>query len=103
MPKTLILLPRAEADAYDQARYLAEHSPEAAARFGVDLRVAFDKLLRFPNLGRPWLTRNPELKGLRRLNLSASPISLFYLPTDKTIEIVRVLHHSRQLPAELEP
>ncbi len=30
------------------------------------------------------------------------PDSIFYKPTEKTIQVVRVLHHSRDLPPLLE-
>ena len=102
MPGKLIQRPQTEADAYAQVRYLAQHSPEAAVRFAADLRAAFEQLTPLPKLGRPWPTRNPELKGLRRIGLSNFPPSVFYRPTPEAIEIVRVLHHSRDLPPGLQ-
>jgi plasmid stabilization system protein ParE len=100
--RKLIQRPQAEADAYAQVRYLAQHSPEAAARFAADLRLTFERLTRFTQLGRAWPTREPELKGLRRVRLLNFPLSIFYRPTPEAIEIVRVLHHSRDLPPELQ-
>ncbi len=102
MPDTLILLPGAEADIYEQGLYLIERSPEAAARFVTELRAAFERLLRFPRIGRPWPTRNPELRGLRRLTMTTFPLSIFYRAGQGTVEIVRVLHHRRDLPPDLQ-
>jgi hypothetical protein len=44
---------------------------------GHDVAHAFTRLRRFPNLGRPWPTRNPTLAGLRRLPLKRFPLSVF--------------------------
>jgi plasmid stabilization system protein ParE len=80
-----------------------EHGSAALAeRFLADLGTAFEQLDRFPGFGRAWLTRSPELKGLRRVRLLNFPLSIFYRPTPEAIEIVRVLHHSRDLPSELQ-
>ena len=45
---------------------------------------------------------NPELQGLRRLQMTTFPVSIFYLDTEPHVEIVRVLHGSRDLPALLD-
>jgi plasmid stabilization system protein ParE len=102
VPDTLLLLPSAEADVIDQSLYLAEHSREAAERFVIELRAAFDRLLRFPYLGRLWPTHHPELRGLRRMTMTGFPVSIFYRPGAQAIEIVRILHHSRDLPPEFK-
>jgi toxin ParE1/3/4 len=102
VPDAIIFLAAAEADLFDQVRYLAEQSPEVAPRLVIDLRDATEQLLRFPYLGRPWPTRDPALTGLRRLTMSSFPLSIFYRQTADGIEILRVLHHPRDLPPELQ-
>jgi plasmid stabilization system protein ParE len=39
---------------------------------------------------------------LRRLPLKRFPLSVFYRPTRTAIEIIRVLHHARDIPPLLE-
>lgn len=60
------------------------------------------RLCSFPTLGTAWPTARRELVGLRRRLISHFPYSIFYLPTEEAIEIVRVLHNKRDLPAVLE-
>ena len=102
MPDKLIILPAAEADLNEQVSYLDKASSELALRFLDDLRGLLAELLRFPRLGRLWATRNPELRGVRRLTMTRFGLSVFYRPGEDNIEIIRVLHHSRALPAELK-
>ena len=103
MPKALVIRPQAQADVDEQAAYYqATDSISTATRFLEDVRHVFERLVHFPRLGRPWPTTNPELTGLRRWPLPHLPYSIFYLPTATTIEIVRVLHNSRDLPPLLE-
>lgn len=103
MPKYLVIRPRAQADMDEEALYYQTgDDPAAAARFLEDLEHAFERVVRFPQIGKPWPTPNRELTGLRRLLLSRFPYSVFYLPTETTLEIVRVLHNSRDLPPLLE-
>lgn len=88
-------------DAYEQVRYLAQHSLETATRFTTYLRAAFERLVQFPHLGRAWPTHNPNLTDLRRLMMTNFPVSIFYRARPETLEIIRVLHNSRDLPSEL--
>jgi plasmid stabilization system protein ParE len=79
-----------------------EGGSNVARRFLDDVAHTFTRLHRFPNLGRPWPTRNPAIAGLRRLPLQHFPLSVFYRPTRTAIEIIRVLHHARDLPPLLD-
>jgi toxin ParE1/3/4 len=103
VPKELNITPRAQAEVDEEAaHYQATDSLETATRFLDELCQVFERLVAFPHLGTPWPTTRPELLGLRRRLLPHFPYSVFYLPTEHTIEIVRVLHNSRDLPARLE-
>ena len=75
---------------------------ETANRFLDDFDHIIERLQRSPELGPSWPTSNPELHGLRRVIFRNFPYSVFYRPTDTILEIVRVLHHSRDIPALLE-
>ena len=103
MPNALVIRPRAQTDVDAEAAYY--HTTDSlltATRFLEDLRHVFERLVQFPHLGTFWPTGNRELIGLRRRPLPHFPYSVFYLPTEGAVEIVRVLHNSRDLPALLE-
>jgi toxin ParE1/3/4 len=103
VPKVLVISPRAQVDVDEEAAYYqATDSLATAARFLDDLRHVFERLVEFPHLGTPWPTQNRQLTGLRRRLLPHFPYSVFYLPSKQAIEIVRVLHNNRDLPASLE-
>ena len=103
MPRALVIRPQAQADVDEHAAYYqANENLLAATRFLEDTRHVFERLIRFPHIGTPWPTTNPELDGLRRRALPHFPYSVFYLPTSTTIEVVRVLHHRQDFPPLLE-
>jgi toxin ParE1/3/4 len=100
----VVLRPLAEGDAVEQIGYLAaEAGREVALRFAVRLENAFEQIARHPLIGRPWPTRHAGLLGIRRMILTDFPISIFYRPTPGTIDVLRVLHHRRDLPPDLDP
>lgn len=99
----LVISPRAQTDVDEEAAYYQTTAGlDTATRFLEDLRHTFERLLEFPHLGTPWPTTRRELLGLRRRVLSQFPYSVFSLPSEQAVEIVRVLHNSRDLPAALE-
>lgn len=46
--------------------------------------------------------KDPALEGLRRLPLKRFPLSVYYRSTRSAIEVIRVLHHARDIPPLLE-
>jgi toxin ParE1/3/4 len=103
VPKVLVISPRAQADVDEEAAYYqTTDSLATATRFLDDLRHVFERLVEFPHLGTPWKTPNRQLVGLWRRLLPNFPYSVFYLSTEEAIEIVRILHNSRDLPVSLE-
>jgi plasmid stabilization system protein ParE len=93
----------AKRDVDREVEYLREHAGnETANQFLDEFEHLMKRVIRFPHIGRPWPTRNPELEGLRRLVFRNLPYSLFYRSTETVFEVVRVLHHSRDIPALLE-
>jgi toxin ParE1/3/4 len=101
--RKLVRRPVARRDLTEAVRYLREEGgSELSHRFLDELEATLVRLCSFPALGTAWPTTNPELIGLRRRLLPHFPYSIFYLPTETSIEIVRVLHNSRDLPALLE-
>ncbi|MFN8628659.1 MAG: type II toxin-antitoxin system RelE/ParE family toxin [Candidatus Binatia bacterium] len=74
---------------------------EAARRFLAALRHAFERLRSMPETGHTWETERRELQGLRVWPIDDFPLSVFYFPHPDAIEVIRVLHHSRDIKAIL--
>ena len=86
-----------------QAHYLAGAASRAVAiRFLNDFDAVLVRLREFPRIGMLWSSDNPALQGLRRLQLRTFSVSIFHLDTEPHVEIVLVLHGSRDLPALLD-
>jgi len=101
--RKLVRRPVARRDLAEAVVYFKEEGGSSLShRFLDELEATFSRLCSFPYIGVPWPTTNPELAGLRRRPLPHFPYSVFYLPTETTIEVVRVLHNSRDLPPFLE-
>ncbi|GAB4159135.1 MAG: type II toxin-antitoxin system RelE/ParE family toxin [Cyanobacteria bacterium J069] len=87
---------QAEQDLEDIWVYIAERNPVAA-----DLLLAkiFDRLpmlAQFPEMGR---ARDELLPSLR--SFPVKPYIVFYRSTEKGLEIVRILHQSRDIESAL--
>lgn len=91
MPR-VILGRRAGADLREILLYIREHDPRAARRLLDQFNARLDLLGRFPEMG----AARPDLrKGLR-----SSPVGnylVFYQPTKKAVDVVRILHGARNL------
>lgn len=73
-------------------RHVASNNPEAAERLMRSFKETFEKLLRFPNLGR----ERPELAiGIR--SFPTGKYIVLYQPADEVLEIVRVRHGATKL------
>jgi plasmid stabilization system protein ParE len=78
-------------------------SVSAGARFLDDFDAAIDRLLQFPELAQVWQTNRPDnLSTVRRFVMRDFHVSIFYRPTESTLEVLRVLHHSRDVLPLLE-
>jgi toxin ParE1/3/4 len=95
MPR-LILAPAARQDLQEIRRFIAKDDPEAARRVVSRLRNIAHMLAGAPALGR----NRPELSTPVR-SFVADRYVLFYRPLQRGvgIEIVRVLHGSRDIDA----
>ena len=91
----------ARADLLEHFVYTAEkYSVELAERFFAATEEAFDRLLDHPELGVRRHYRNARLSDLRMWPIPGfSKYLIFYLPTDDGIQIVRILHGSRNVAA----
>lgn len=95
--------PKADADLEDQAYYLAvEASPEVGHRFLVAAHETFALLATQPQMGWHSRLKHPALESLRVFRVSGfERMLVLYRPRQDGIEIVRVLHGSRNLQALL--
>jgi toxin ParE1/3/4 len=94
---SLALRPRALTDLAEIWAYIAEDSPDRAEAFVGLLDSKFQALSRRPGLGR----RRPELNSDIR-SFVVGRYVVFYLPLSRGIEVVRVLHGSRDIESIFE-
>lgn len=98
----VVVLPRAKQDGREIDNYLAIRNPAAADRFAENLQATIDLQASLPTPGTPWLTENPALANLRWTRVSGFTNYLVFLRISGTVmEVVRILHASRDLEAVL--
>jgi plasmid stabilization system protein ParE len=82
-------------DLQDLAEYIAAENSEAAQRLLAALETAFDQLAAFPRTGHP----RPDLAGSRPvLFWPVGAYLVIYRPDLQPIEIIAVVHGSRDIP-----
>ena len=99
MKKFITRTPQSEEDAYATYRYIAIDSVDAAEAYFDALFDTFDVLLKHPKMGVVVEEAKGELHGLRLIPVSSKfrKHLIFYLPKEKSIHIVRILHSSRDV------
>jgi toxin ParE1/3/4 len=81
--------------------YRAEAGPETALAFVDSLETAIDHLSRHPFTGSLRFAFELEIPQLRSWCLQRFPYLVFYVAGDDLIDIWRVLHAHRDVPAHL--
>lgn len=81
--------------------YLSEQAEQAALGFIDALEQAYDYIGRNPATGSPRYAHELDLPGLRGWPLKRYPHIVFYLERDDHIDVWRVLHGARDIPAWL--
>jgi toxin ParE1/3/4 len=96
--------PRAEQDLNDIEEELARrYSPEIATKFIQAANEAWDLLENMPEVGAPRRYRNRKLHGLRMWPMRGfEKYLVFYRALKYSIDVVRVLHASRDIRRILE-
>ena len=89
---TLRVSAAAEADLEDAVLYIAADNPDAAQRWLAEMWRRFEQLTAFPGTG---VARYEVRPGLRLLPAGRYLI-LYSSADDGTVEIIRVLHSTRQ-------
>jgi toxin ParE1/3/4 len=92
---------RARQDLISHYEFIARDNPNAAERFLDSVERELKVLLKFPGLGAVRSFSNPRLAGMRmRVVPGFRKYLIFYRPNEVGIELVRVLHGARDLPAQ---
>jgi toxin ParE1/3/4 len=103
--KTKRIIPREQAnrDVEDAiAYYLAQHAEQAALGFVDALEQAYQRISRHPSAGSPRYAHELGLPGLCCWRLLRYPFLVFYVERDDHIDIWRVLHEQRDIPAWMQ-
>ena len=92
----------AKQDLREQAEYIRQDSPRSALRFLEAAEKAFHDLAMQPGLGIPEVCDSPHLAELRCWPIRGFEKHLiFYFPKPDGIEVIRVLHGSRDIQSIL--
>jgi toxin ParE1/3/4 len=88
---------RALENVIEEARYIAEHDPNAADRMLERLGSAVHTLAQYPASGRPG-----RVTGTRELVITGTPPYIIpYRVRGQRVELLRVFHSSRKWPCQL--
>lgn len=98
--KDVVARARAEQDVNDALDfYLSEASQQVALGFIEALERAYRLIGEQPNAGSSRYAHELDLPGLRSWPLRDYPYVVFYVPRADYIDVWRVLHAARDLPA----
>jgi toxin ParE1/3/4 len=101
MTKRVVQRRLAEQDIVDQAVHIHRDNPASARRFLEAVDHALAMLLDMPEIGAP--RHHGGIEGLRMWRVRSFERHLiFYRPVADGIEVIRVLHASRDLAALLD-
>ena len=98
------VIPRAKARAdIDLAveHYADEAGPDVASNFIDALEQAYTFIEETPAAGSPRWSHELNLPGLRTIGLKGFPWLVFYLEFETHVDVWRVLHAKRDMPAWL--
>lgn len=100
--KPLDVTPRAQCDIDEVvAQHVDEAGPDLASRFLNTLFEAFDLLSRNPGLGSLRYATALNLPGARCWPLRPWPHLVFYVEREGSVDVFRILHGARDIPATL--
>jgi toxin ParE1/3/4 len=82
--------------------YLSDGGTEVALAFTDALERAMLHIFRHPASGSPRYAHELNLPGLRHWQLKGFPYLIFYMEMDARIEVWRILHGQRDIPASIQ-
>jgi toxin ParE1/3/4 len=101
--KTIIPRELANQDIDDAiAYYLSEDAGTAALSFIAELEKAFGHISRHPGTGSTRYAHELDLPGLRFWPLTRFPYLVFYFEQSECIDVWRLLHGKRDIPAWMQ-
>jgi toxin ParE1/3/4 len=93
----------ARADIKGIAETIGKDRPRSARRFFFAAEKLMKRVLDFPELGGLYESNEEDFEGLRVLSIKGfKTYLLFYRVHDDSVEVVRVLHGARDIPAILK-
>lgn len=102
-PHGLRLRELAFTDIEDATRWYAVHAgATVAAAFATSVEQALQSILVHPEAGSPRWSTLLQLDGLRCRRLQRFPYLLFYRNMSSGIEVWRLLHAARDIPASID-
>ena len=81
--------------------YIAQDAHQAAHAFIDEVERALDHVCRHPEAGSPRYAQELGLPGLRHWPVTGYPCLVFYQDRGERIDVWRVLHGERDIPAWL--
>ncbi|MBS3958379.1 MAG: type II toxin-antitoxin system RelE/ParE family toxin [Xanthomonadaceae bacterium] len=99
------VIPREQAnrDVDDAVAYYLNEATEAVALGFIDsLEQAYTHIARHPATGSPHYAHELNLPGLRSWSLAHYPYLVFYVERPDHIDVWRVLHGQRDIPAWMQ-
>ena len=100
--RLVIIRQPAEAEIDQIAQFLAQSSLNVALRFYDAIDETTKLLAWMPRLGKQRIARDPALAELRSWSVKGfGDYLIFYLPRRSGIEVLHVVHGSRDLPRHL--
>ncbi len=84
------------------AHYLGEGAPDAALGFVDALQAAYTHIARQPGSGSPRYASELNVPGLRFWPLRRYPHLVFYVEQADHIDVWRILHGARDIPAWMQ-
>lgn len=99
--KSLVRHERADLDVEEAVDYYVQNYPEYTLAFIDALEQAYRHIQRQPGTGSPRYAHELNLPGLRFWGCNRFPYLVFYFESTGQIDIWRVLHGSRDIPAWL--
>lgn len=81
--------------------YLTEATEQVALDFIDALEKAYIHISLHPKTGSPFYAHELDLPGLRSWLIDVFPYQLFYLESEECVDLIRILHTRRDIPAWL--
>lgn len=81
--------------------YLTEATEQVALDFIDTLEKSYRHISQYPKTGSPFYAHELDLPGLRSWLMDIFPYQLFYLESEESIDLIRILHVHRDIPVWL--